>query len=205
MDSAELLLAAIGAFGCLAAVASPVVVLLSRARYSPDYVAGGRRMLWASAFVVAVASCHVANVSLSLHDLNVVLVAFAVVVGLFLAGFSFVLRPRAVGIVSGGCALVAWLMLMLYASLGALLGGAVAGREIALSDGIVCRQAGYGIVGSESGSHVSAFRRFLFVDQRIAARRYSIDGPYEDDLVYPDKPVLRRCIAALSAAPTRGI
>lgn len=207
MDRTEYLFAAALALGCIAAVAPPVVVLLSRPRYSQAQVAGARRMRWSSAYVVAVAVCHATNVTLASHLLNVIAEVFALMFGLGLAGFSFILRPRAVGILGGLCALVAWLMLMLFLALGVMSGGGGAGREVALPDGSVCREAGYGMIGSDSGSDVTVFRRFLFVDKRIATHRYSVDDPEDSELTYPDQAILRQCRAALSAArgPARGI
>jgi hypothetical protein len=207
MDRTQLLLAATPLLGFLIAVASPAIVSLSRARYSRAQVGIARRMLWPSAYVVAVAVCHVSGVSLAPHFLNVIIEVFAVVFGLGLAGFSFVLRPRAVGILAGLCALVAWLMLMLFLSMGAMFDGGDSAREVKMPDGSICLMAVYGFVASDSGVDIGRFRRFVFVDKRIAAHRFSDIYPDDDDLVYPDQASLKQCLAAFYASPgpARGI
>lgn len=167
-------------------------------------VAGVRRMLCSSAFVVAVAGCYIAGVSLASHALNVIVEVFAVVFGLGLAGFSFILRPRLVGVPAGLCALVAWLMLMLFLSMGAVFVGGGAGTEITVSDGSVCGEAGHGMIGSDSGVDITAFRPFLFVDQRIATRsrtrrtaaRHTLPG---------DPQAMRRCLHRGADAAARYI
>lgn len=60
---------------------------------------------------------------------------------------------------------------MLFLSLGVLFDGGGAGREVALQGGSVCRETGHGMIGSDSGSGVAVFRRFLFLDKRIATHR----------------------------------
>ena len=138
MDRTYLLFISVLGLGWLASAASPALVLLSRARYSPHLVARARRLLWSSAFVIAVAICHVADVSLASHAVNVIVEAFALLVAAGLVAFLFVLKPRAVGVVAGLYALVAWLLLLLGMSFGALIEGAYA-REVRMQDGTICQ------------------------------------------------------------------
>ncbi len=196
MDSTYFLVMAVPALGWLAAAASPAVVLMTRPRYSPAHVASARRMLRSSAFVVAVSMCHIADVSFASHAVNVIVEGAALLFGLGLVAFLFVLRPRLFGIVAGLYALAAWLLLTLFLSFGALIDGA---REVRMQDGIICRAESYGFLISESGFDVRLFRRFLFVDYRIAAHLYSDISPDDNDLVYPAKAALKRCLATASA------
>ena len=180
--------------GCLAAAASPGIVLLSRARYAPAHVAGARRMLLVSALVATVFVCHVAGVSFAFRAPNVIVEVFAMLLVLGLVVFSFILRPRAVGILTGLYALVAWLLLVLFTALGALFEGG-SGREVTMKDGSVCRITAYGFVASDSGVDIGIFRRYLFVDIRIASHRYSAIYPDADHLTYPDQAIQKQCLA----------
>jgi hypothetical protein len=82
MDRTYFLIMAALALGWLAAAASPALVLLTGARDSPMQLAGARRMLRLSAFVVAVAMGHIANVSFASHAVNVIVEGFALLFGL---------------------------------------------------------------------------------------------------------------------------
>jgi hypothetical protein len=139
--------------------------------------------------VLSVAACSRLGLSLTLHSLNVFLVAAAVCCGGVLAWHAFKLRPAWLGIPAGVLAALAWMV-----SVGMLLLGVVFDgnwpQTADLGEGVHCRETVYGFVTADSGTTMAIYRRHLLIDRLVGT--YVMSDIYPQD-AGPEPALLRRC------------
>lgn len=172
--------------GCLASVLSPIAAFLLRGA-DP----GAEREL--SVFVAGACLLHLAGVSTASHPVNFTVLAVAMFCGLMQA-WMMLGWGSALARLAGSWGIVSWIVLALAAL---VLRDGGERRIVHLGDGTYCQFTSYGMAGADSGEHIGRFRRFGFIDWKVASQAYSVI-----DL----RPVagvagLEQCRALMGAAP----
>jgi hypothetical protein len=193
-----LVLASAVAFGVILSVASPAIVLLRRSRCSPSVVVWAQRWIFLSAFVVVVAAAIYCGVYFERG--NYIVGSLAVAAGIVLAGFSFVHRPVALGIVAGTVGLLSWIVVGFAFTLGALSSDNST-RTFRMVDGTYCRGAMYGLVMTDSGLQVDIFGKYWIFEKINLTHQYSDLSPEDDSEAYPGKGLLKECASLYVGRP----
>jgi hypothetical protein len=139
-----------------------------------------RGLLIPGGILAAVGSAAALNLSFAAPFFNFLTVLAALGAAGVLVLALFGMRPSWLGIPLGVLGTGAWLMACLWAVMFAAFDGN-SPFEVALGDGLLCRQTVYGSAVSDSGQDLAIYRRMLFIDRRLYIERHSD--------VYPNAPV----------------
>jgi hypothetical protein len=130
--------------------------------------------------LAAVGIAYALDLSFAAPFLNFLIVLCALCAGGALVLALFGVGPRWVGVPLGLLGIGAWLMACLWIVMLAAFDGN-SPTQVALGDGLLCRQTVYGSAVSDSGQDLAIYRRMLFIDRRLYIERHSD--------VYPNAPV----------------
>lgn len=139
-----------------------------------------RDLLIPGGILAAVGSAAALNISFAAPFFNVLAVLAALCAAGALVLLLFGVRPSWLGIPLGVLGIGTWLMACLWIVMLAAFDGN-SPTEVALGDGLLCRQTVYGSAVSDSGQDLAIYRRMLFIDRRLYVERHSD--------VYPNAPV----------------
>ena len=164
-----------------------------------------RDLLIPGGILAAVGSAAALNISFAAPFFNFSAVLAALGAAGVLVLRLFGIRPSWLGIPLGVLGAGGWLMACLLILMLAAFNGN-SPSEVALGDGLLCRQTVYGSAVSDSGQDLAIYQRMLFIDRRLTIERHSDvypNGPHPAPALLRDAVARCRAHAGVMASSER--